>query len=175
MTLREMADMIGVSSPSTVNAWEDGQSIPGPAQLLLRMLIHGELPFAEPDAGAEAMELAHFWNLRLTLADWHKLEALATAGGFSTVRDYLLSIIQEHLAEIQQPATRTADHGKPDDLALVEETTLDDVSGHLGAAAEAFAAQHPLPAGEAGGSAGTDSGRRPKKLRHNQTPEHAEA
>jgi transcriptional regulator with XRE-family HTH domain len=46
LSLRDVAQMLGVSSPSTVKSWEDGQDIPGPVQLLLRMLIHGELPFA---------------------------------------------------------------------------------------------------------------------------------
>ncbi len=96
MSLRDVATLLGVSSPSTVQSWESGQDIPGPAQLLLGMLIHGKQPFgASEDTSAE--EAKHFWQLKLTLADWHKLEALATAGGFGTVRDYLLSLIQEHL------------------------------------------------------------------------------
>jgi hypothetical protein len=148
--------MLGVSGP-TVNRWEkDEQEIPGPAQLLLRMLIHGEVPFGERDPQAEAMELAHFWNLRLSLADWHKLEALAAAGGFATVRDYLLSLIQQHLNdETPHGRSMTSDHGAVDEMALVSEGG-DAVGGHLGAAAEAFAQENPLPpAGEAGGTAGT--------------------
>jgi transcriptional regulator with XRE-family HTH domain len=98
LSLRDVAQMLGVSSPSTVKSWEDGQDIPGPVQLLLRMLIHGELPFAKPAEDTSAEEEKHFWQLKLTLADWHKLESLAAAAGFATVRDYLLSLIQEHLA-----------------------------------------------------------------------------
>lgn len=173
------AEMLGVSAP-TVNRWEKGeQEIPGPAQLLLRMLIHGEMPFGEREAAADAKEAEHFWQLKLSLADWHKLEALALAGGFMTVRDYLLALIQEDLRRERDMGTsRTSGEAPVDELALVAETTPGGgggVDAALAAGAEVFAAQHPLPAGEAGGSAGTDSGRRPKKLRHNQTPEHAKA
>jgi transcriptional regulator with XRE-family HTH domain len=84
-------------SHSAVNRWESGQDIPGPAQLLLGMLIHGEMPFGKPE-DTSAEEEKHFWQLKLSLADWHKLEGLAAAAGFATVRDYLLSLIQEHLA-----------------------------------------------------------------------------
>jgi len=161
MSLREVAEMLRVNSPSTVNAWESGQEIPGPAQLLLRMLIHGEVPFGERDSQAEAMELAHFWNLRLSLADWHKLEALAAAGGFATVRDYLLSLIQQHLnAEPSHGRSMTAEHGAVDEMALLSEGG-DAVGGHLGAAAKAFAQANPLPpAGEAGGTADRTAGRK---------------
>lgn len=112
MSLRDVATLLGVSSPSTVNAWESGQDIPGPAQLLLGMLIHGKQPFgASEDTSAE--EAKHFWQLKLTLADWHKLEALATAGGFGTVRDYLLSLIQEHLNQgAETPKHLFSGHGQ---------------------------------------------------------------
>lgn len=121
-----IGEMLGVSGP-TVNRWEkDEQEIPGPAQLLLRMLIHGEVPFGERDSQAEAMELAHFWNLRLSLADWHKLEALAAAGGFATVRDYLLSLIQQHLNEESgegavRDSALTTEHAPVDGVALSSE------------------------------------------------------
>lgn len=96
MSLRDVATLLNVNSPSTVNAWESGQDIPGPARLLLGILIHGTPPFG-PAADTSAHEAQHFWELRLTLADWHRLEEMASAAGFVTVRDYLLSLIQEHL------------------------------------------------------------------------------
>ena len=169
LTQAELGEKLGVSG-STVNRWEkEEQAIPGPAQLLLRMLIHGEVPFGERDPQAEAMELAHFWNLRLSLADWHKLEALAAAGGFATVRDYLLSLIQQHLnTEPIHGRSMTAEHGAVDEMALVSEGG-DAVGGHLDAAASAFAKENPLPAaGEAGGIAGTTAGR--KDVRYTRPP-----
>jgi len=93
----DVGGMLGVSH-SAVNRWESGQDIPGPAQLLLAMLIHGELPFGQAE-DTSAEEEKHFWQLKLSLADWHKLESMAAAAGFATVRDYLLSLIQEHLSE----------------------------------------------------------------------------
>lgn len=100
---RELALKLDISD-SAVNRWENGQDISGPVQLLLRMLIHGEMPFggSGDDAEVEGLEAKHFWELKMTLADWHKLEGLASAGGFSTVRDYLLNLIHEHLHEDDQ-------------------------------------------------------------------------
>lgn len=176
-----IGEMLGVSGP-TVNRWEkDEQEIPGPAQLLLRMLIHGEMPFGERDPQAEAMEVEHFWKLKLSLADWHKLEGLAQAGGFATVRDYLLSLIQEDLEEARRAEAEgvpgrwgrslTSDQAPVDGLALVAEAKPgdgaggdgagDDVGAHTDAAAEVFAKQNPLPpAAEAGAPSGTTAGRK---------------
>lgn len=110
LNLEEVGQMLGGVTGPTVSRWEGGQDIPGPAQLLLRLLMHGEMPFsAGGQAGAESAavreEARHFWSLRLTLEDWHKLEALAAAGGFATVRDYLMSLIQEHLSQQRKEAT----------------------------------------------------------------------
>ena len=97
MSQRDLAMKLDVSD-SAVNRWENGQEIPGPAQLLLNMLIHGEMPFpgVGPE-GSEESERQHFWKLRLTLEDWHQLEALSVQAGFGCVRDYLLALIQDHL------------------------------------------------------------------------------
>ena len=123
MSQRDLAAKLDISD-SAVNRWENGQDIPGPVQILLRMLIHGEMPFSEPDAAAAALEVEHFWKLRLTLSDWHKLEALATAGGFATVRDYLLALIQEDLR-----AARAADKGwSQDDTTTRGEAPVEGVA-----------------------------------------------
>lgn len=101
MSQRDLALKLDVSD-SAVNRWENGQEIPGPAQLLLNMLIHGEMPFpgVGPE-GDEESERRHFWKLRLTLEDWHQLEALSVQAGFGCVRDYLLALIQDHLKPIE--------------------------------------------------------------------------
>lgn len=110
---RELALKLEVSD-SAVNRWENGQDIPGPVQLLLRMLIHGEMPFSGPDdkAEVEKLEAKHFWELKMSLADWHKMEGLASAGGFCTVRDYLLNLIHDHLNEEHENAM-VAETAKP--------------------------------------------------------------
>lgn len=159
LTQAELGSLLGVSG-STVNRWEkDEQEIPGPAQLLLRMLIHGELPFSKPEAGAEAKEAEHFWQLKLSLADWHKLEGLATAGGFATVRDYLLAMIQEDLN-----AARQAESGGPGQGLLPArrevryEAGEELLHGSGGAAAENAATQalaaEEVPNRGGGGGAG---------------------
>lgn len=97
-TLADVGVMLGDVSGPTVGRWENGQEIPGPAQKLLRLLIHGEQPFAgigpQPDPAAEERS---FWKLRLNLDDWHDLETMSARAGFGSVRDYLLSLIQDHL------------------------------------------------------------------------------
>lgn len=176
-----MGHLLGTSGP-TVNRWEkeeEDQQIPETTQKLLRMLIHGEMPFGQRDPEAEALEAEHFWKLKLTLADWHKLEALAQAGGFATVRDYLLSLIQEDLeaarrAEQEGPAGKwgrslTSDQAPLEDVALLADATPkdaageagagDDVGAHTDAAAEVFAKKNPLPPAEVGAPAGTTPGR----------------
>lgn len=94
----DLGGMLGVSH-SAVNRWENGQEIPGPVQMLLRLLIHGEMPFGGGQEDTVKEEAKHFWSLKLTLGDWHKLEGLASSAGFPTVRDYLLHLIREHLEE----------------------------------------------------------------------------
>lgn len=98
-----LADKIGVSAP-TVNRWEKdldkgGQEIPGPAQLLLGLLLMGEDPFPAGDPELESVERKNFWSLRLTLEDWQRLQGLANAAGYPLVRDYLMALVQEHLRE----------------------------------------------------------------------------
>ena len=96
-SLEQIAKLLGVSH-SAVSRWEDGQEIPGPAAKLLDWLINGAQPFAGiGDGYSPANEDRHFWKLRLSLEQWHDLEGRASVAGFSTVRDYILSMIQEHL------------------------------------------------------------------------------
>jgi len=160
MSLRSMADLLRVSSTSTINDWENGANIPGPPSLLLEWLIDGKVPFDRdllPTPLPPAVQDA-IWNVSMNLEAWEKLDALRVSGGYATVTDFIAGLIQEELA---QPATgtRTSDHGAVDEMALVSEGG-DAVGGHLDAAASAFAKANPLTAaGEAGGIAGTTPGR----------------
>ena len=95
LSQRELALQLDISD-SAVNRWENGQDIPGPVQLLLKLLMHGKMPFGTVEDTSE-VEAKHFWQLKMSLADWHKLECLAGTAGYASVRDYLLSLIQEHL------------------------------------------------------------------------------
>lgn len=100
LTQSQVGGMLNGVSHSAVNRWENGQEIPGPAQLLLGMLIRGDAPF--PGVGASgspspAHEQKLFWDLRLKLEDWHKLESLASREGYADTKDFILSIIREEL------------------------------------------------------------------------------
>lgn len=117
---RDLAAQLDVSD-SAVNRWENGQQIPGPVQMLLRLLIHGELPFGAGREDTADEESKHFWALKLTLADWHKLEGLASTAGFVTVRDYLLHLIREHLEESAHGRGSPSVAMTASDLALLAE------------------------------------------------------
>lgn len=176
-----IGEMLGVSGP-TVNRWEkdEEQEIPETAQKLLRMLIYGEMPFGQRDPQAEALEAEHFWQLKLSLADWHKLEGLAMAGGFVTVRDYLLSLIQEDLQREREESrtdkgwsqgdTITRGEGAVDEVALLSEeegkpVTTGDGGGALQAGADDFLKRHGEAGAGASGSAPAPGVRRGKIVR----------
>lgn len=127
MSLRDLGQKIGGVSASTVGRWESGdQEIPGPVQLLLKMLVHGEVPFVEGKRDLER-EAKHLWQLQLTLDDWHVLEGKAFQAGFTDTKDYILYLIQDDL--------RTTRQGKVTDDDADEGVTSDQ---HLEAAAKAF-------------------------------------
>lgn len=144
LSLREMAEMLRITSGSTINNWEHGDPIPGPASLLLEWLIDGKVPFEEsrlqklPSVVKEAA-----LKVTMELGAWERLDALRIAGGYATVTDMIGGWIQEELGE--GGLSEGGDAG----------------GGHLDAAAEAFAQANPLPAaGEAGGTAGTTGARK---------------
>lgn len=124
LNLEQVGELLGGVTGPTVSRWENGQEIPGPAQLLLNMLIHGEMPFpgVGPE-GSEDSERQHFWKLRLTLEDWHQLEALSVQAGFGCVRDYLLALIQDHLKS--PPDTSTAPLPIKPGISCLKETPPD--------------------------------------------------
>ena len=96
-TQRELAEALDISQ-AALTRWENGQEIPGPAKKLLALLIDGVQPFeSRGPANDSSREAEHFWKLRLTLEDWHRLEALAKRQGYSQVRDYLLFVLKTHL------------------------------------------------------------------------------
>jgi transcriptional regulator with XRE-family HTH domain len=98
LSLRAVAEMLGVTSPSTINAWENGQDIPGPAQLLLGWLILGKVPFGqEGEAAARVASAA--WKIEMTLEAFDKLRAKAMAAGFEDIVDYIAQLVLEDLYE----------------------------------------------------------------------------
>jgi len=101
-TLEEVGQLLGGVTGPTISRWEGGQGIPGPSQILLGILMFGDQPYTSDDNAAAVEERKHFWQLKMTLEDWHKLEGLSSAAGFATVRDYLLTLIQAELYRDQK-------------------------------------------------------------------------
>ncbi len=117
LSLREMADMLGVNSPSTVNLWEGGQEIPGPADKLLRWLIRGEVPFDATAGAAEALKNA-MWRVKMDLEAWEQLEEMRISEGYASMTDFIAGLIQEELRSSQEAAQRgdlglAAEDGRP--------------------------------------------------------------
>lgn len=167
LNLDDVGKMLGGVTGPTISRWESGQEIPGPAQLLLRMLIHGEVPFKGDTVPPQIRDA--MWELEMSLGTWEEINRRRLAGGYATVTDWIASLVREELHE--QPTRsdfRTADQAPLEDVALLADLTPgdaagggDDVAEHAAAAAEAFAKNNPLPpAGAAGAPAGTTAGRK---------------
>lgn len=153
LSLREMAELMRVSSASTIKAWEDGAEIPGPATLLLELLIDGKMPFTGLNVQPRVREA--MWELQMNLGAFERLDQLRLAGGFATVTDYIAAIVQEDMAKDQAGRSARAPVGE---LAMVAEAATPyvtgsagagDVSAPLRAGAAAFVKSHPLPAVDA--------------------------
>lgn len=92
--------LLGEVSHSAINRWEKGQDIPGPALLLLNWLMYGRVPWPGPEVAVEdAAEQRNLWALKLSLEDWHKLEAMATTRGFGDTKEYIMAVLKEELAK----------------------------------------------------------------------------
>jgi len=158
LTLEDMGQLLGGKVATTIMRWQNGADIPGDTQILLKLLIRGEMPFKEESTPQQVRDA--MWQLEMTLETWEEINRRRIAGGFATVTDWIASLVREELHEQTFGTTRTSDHGAVDEMALVSEGG-DAVGGHLDAAAEAFAKENPLPAaGEAGGTAGRTVGRK---------------
>jgi len=156
MSLHDMGQMLGGKTGPTVSRWENGQEIPGDTQLLLKLLIRGEMPFAGVGpVGDPEREAKNFWQLRLTLDDWHRLESLALAAGYDDTKDYILSLIQEDLngqrgSKVTYPPAKEF-LGTGDDLPLAAErasdasSSQDEAQKSLRDAAAAFESVNPPP------------------------------
>lgn len=174
LSLREMAELLKISSGSTIKSWEDGAEIPGPPTLLLELLLEGKMPFqglAVPPEIRDSM-----LKVEMNLGAFERLDALRIAGGYASMTDFIASLLQDELNQSRPGAdkgwseadTRTRGEGKVDEVALLADLTPGDAAGggdavgvHTDAAAEVFAKKNPLPpAGAAGAPAGTTAGRR---------------
>lgn len=100
--LREFAILIDASH-SSVNRWENGQEIPGPAKKLVALLIHGTAPFASgKDSAGDDLTNQNLLPNKLTFEDWEALAEDARAGGFRNVRDYVQHWLKAKAAEVRK-------------------------------------------------------------------------
>lgn len=97
LSLEELGDLIGGKAATTIMRWENGQEIPGDTQILLKLLIRGEMPFTDvvvPSSLREAM-----WELEMSLGTWEEINRRRIAAGFATVTDWLAALVKEKLGE----------------------------------------------------------------------------
>lgn len=110
-TLTEMAELLRVSSPNTIKNWEESVEIGGPAGLLLDYLIDGIPPFGKVGEAAERLHSAA-WRVEMTLEAWEKLEALRIAEGYTSMTDFIASlVVQEIDADERQRGGGTPESG----------------------------------------------------------------
>lgn len=159
LSLEAFGELLGGKSATTIKRWEDGQEVPADTAMLLKWLIRGEVPFQE---GAEPSDLrAAMLELEMQLGAFEKLYALAMAGGYNNVTDYIASLVQKHLAaEAAEPRTLNLEQrtSKEDGLAMVAETPVaygvtepkDAMQQHAQAAAKAFASPERTGRGRTG-------------------------
>lgn len=103
-SLRDVAQMLGVSSSSTINAWERGQEIPGPAQKLLAWLIRGEVPFEEAAAESALKKSLkeQAWKVEMSLGMFDRLRTQALADGYDEVADYMAELVRRYLVDTEE-------------------------------------------------------------------------
>lgn len=116
-SLRDVAQMLGVSSSSTINAWERGQEIPGPAQKLLAWLIRGEVPFEEAAAESALKKSLkeQAWKVEMSLGMFDRLRTQALADGYDDVADYMAELVRRYLVETEGKV----EPGRTDDVAEI--------------------------------------------------------
>lgn len=122
LTLEDMGALLGGKASSTVMRWQKGQEIPGDTQILLKLLIRGEMPFREENTPRQVRDA--MWELEMSLGTWEEINRRRIAGGYATVTDWIASLVREELHEKQALSdSRTADHAPMEDVALSSEDT----------------------------------------------------
>lgn len=109
INLEELGALLGGVTGPTISRWENGQDIPGPAQLLLGWLIHGKVPFGQEGEAAGRLA-SSAWKVEMTLEAFEKLRAKALAAGFEDLVDYIAQLVLDDLAaEDSEPGSRGED------------------------------------------------------------------
>jgi transcriptional regulator with XRE-family HTH domain len=118
LSQEQVGEKLGVSH-SAVNRWEksgeDDQSIPGPADKLLRMLIRGEMPVELPTAGLGSQVREDIGAVEMTVEAFEECLRRARAAGFGSVTEWIAGLVRAELRAgslserlVLFPARRTA-------------------------------------------------------------------
>lgn len=97
INLEELGALLGGVTGPTISRWENGQDIPGPAQLLLGWLIYGKVPFGQESEAAGRVASAA-WKIEMTLEAFDKLRAKAMAAGYEDIVDYIAQLVLDDIA-----------------------------------------------------------------------------
>lgn len=127
-SLRDVAQMLGVSSSSTINAWEHGQEIPGPAQKLLAWLIRGEVPFqaaAEESALKKSLK-EQAWKVEMSLSMFDRLRTQALADGYDDVADYMAELVRRYLVATE-PGTEVSRSAPEAEIGMLADQRSEQV------------------------------------------------
>lgn len=91
LSQQDVGDMLGVSH-SAVNRWEGGQEIPGPAEILLRMMIRGETPANLPLATMGRVGQAT-GGVEMSVSAFEQCVRLARAAGCTSVTEWIGKLV----------------------------------------------------------------------------------
>lgn len=99
-SLRELAEKLGVKSPSTVKEWEAGQEIPEVPQKVLRWLIRGEVPFDSESPAAELGNMVRddIGDVQMTVDAFEECLRRSREAGFASVTEWIAHLVREELA-----------------------------------------------------------------------------
>lgn len=118
----DLAKMLRTSDP-TINRWEKGQEIPGPADILLDWLIDGVVPFqGTVHAGKATLPqeaVDGVLGVQTNLRTWREIVARSEAAGYADPVDWIASLIidslnQENAAEGEETKASLIENLNPD-------------------------------------------------------------
>jgi transcriptional regulator with XRE-family HTH domain len=93
LTQTQLGNRIGLDKFAVTNIEHGKRKISPPEQMLLKLLIHGELPFPL---------LSKLNELDFTKPEWHFISMLSMREGFSNPNDWISAKIKSYLAQIPQ-------------------------------------------------------------------------
>jgi len=99
-SLAKVAEMLAVSSPTTIKTWEDEKvEIPGPAAMILCWLIRGEPPF-KPElssAGLGSQVREDIGAVEMTVDAFEECLRLSRTAGFGSVTEWIAHLVRQEL------------------------------------------------------------------------------